>query len=305
MYKTILAPYDGSEAGSKALPIASDLARSSGARLYLLMVHDPSMFIPFVPGEVAVPVYDSVAVSEQRQQDEREVQRIVESLRAEGIDAAGTVLEGTVVETIAEHAQAIGADITVMSTHGRSGFNRLRLGSVAGSYITRTHTPTLLVRIQDDQHADVNVRRSGTLLCPLDGSEFAETILPHAIQFAESYGLRMELFSVTTPTALPMAPFGTEVLLSDPRDLDTMEHNRDDYLTRTAATCPAGTTTHVLTDVDVGRAIIEYARDEQPAAIALSTHGRGGLMRIMLGSVADEVIRGAPVPVLVYKPDKK
>jgi nucleotide-binding universal stress UspA family protein len=305
MYKTILAPYDGSETGARALPIASDLARSCGARLYLLMVHDPSMFIPFVPGEVAVPVYDSAAVTEQRQQDEREIQRIVESLQAEGVDAAGTVLEGTVVETIAEHAQAIGADITVMSTHGRGGFNRVRLGSVANSYITRTSTPTLLVRIHEDTQASTTIQKSGRLLCPLDGSEFAESMLPHAIQFAESYGLQMELFSVTTPTAIPMAPFGTEALIADPRDITTMEDNRDHYLERIAATCPPGTTTRVLTDMDVSNAIVEVAREEQPAAIALATHGRSGLMRMMLGSVADDVIRRAPVPILVYKPDKK
>jgi nucleotide-binding universal stress UspA family protein len=305
MYTTILAPYDGSDAGARALPIASDLARSCGARLYLLMVHDPSMFIPFVPGEVAVPVYDSAAVSEQRQQDEREIQRIVESLQAEGVDAAGTVLEGTVVETIAEHAQAIGADITVMSTHGRGGFNRVRLGSVATSYITRTSTPTLLVRIHEDADATTTINTSGRLLLPLDGSEFAESMLPHALQFAESFGLKMELFSVTTPTAIPMAPFGTEALIADPRDINMMEDNRDHYLERIASTCPAGTTTRVLTDMDVGDAIIEVAREEQAAAIAIATHGRSGLMRMMLGSVADEVIRRATVPILVYKPDTK
>lgn len=304
MYTTILVPYDGSETGARALPVASNIARRCGARLFVLMVHDPSMFIPFVPGEVAVPVYDSTVVSEQRHRDEQEVQRLVEALRAEGVDAAGTVLEGTVVETIAEHAIAIGADITVMTTHGRSGFNRLRLGSVAGSYVTRTATPTLLLRVLEDNSVP-ELPTGGTLLCPLDASAFAETILPHARQFAESLQLRMELLSITTPAAIPMAPFGTEALIADPRDLEAQEEKRDGYLDRIAATCPPGTTTRVVTDMAVGNAIIDVAKQERPVAIAIATHGRTGLMRLMLGSVADEVLRGATVPMLVYKPDVK
>jgi nucleotide-binding universal stress UspA family protein len=302
MYKSILVPYDGSDASAQALPTATSIARQCGARLYLLMVHDPSMFIPFVPGEVAVPVYDSAAVSELRQKDELEMQRVVASLQAQGLDVAGTVLEGTVVETIAEHAIAIGADITVMTTHGRSGFNRLRLGSVAGSYVTRTAVPTLLVRIHDDGSS--GWQGGGTLLCPLDGSEFAEAILPHAIQFAESFGLRMELFSVTQPASIPMAPFGTEVLITDPGDVALQEDNRSQYLERVAAQhCPPGTTTRVVSDMSVGQTICRVIEAERPAAVAIATHGRTGIMRMVLGSVADEVLRGASAPVLVFKPD--
>ena len=305
MYQTILVPHDGSEAGARALPIAASIAKATGARIYLLMVHDPSMFIPFVPGEVAVPVYDATVVSEQRHRDEMDMKRIVESMQGQGFEVAGTVLEGTVVETIAEHAIAIGADITIMSTHGRSGFNRLRLGSVANSFITRTATPTLLVRVTEDNSVAPQIHPGGTLLCPLDGSSFAEQMLPHAKRFAKSLGLHIELISVTTPAAIPMAPFGTEALIADPRDLQNQEDNRAHYLKRIAETLPAGTTTRVITDMAVGNAICQAISESKPAAVAIATHGRGGLMRMMLGSVADEVLRGGSVPVLVYKPDDR
>ncbi len=305
MYNTILVPTDGSETSSRALPVASSIARRCGARVHVLAVMDPSTFIPFVPGEVAVPVYDSSVVTEQRKRSEQEMQRIVASLIESGIEASGTVLDGTVVETIAEHAIEIGADITVMTTHGRSGFNRLRLGSVASAYVTRTSTPTLLVRILEDGRTP-EVPIDGTLLCPLDGSEFAESILPHAVAFASSAQLGMELMSVTIPAAIPMAPFGTEALIADPQDLQAQEENREHYLERVAAaSCPPGTATRVVTDMAVGSAIIEVAKSLQPAAIAIATHGRSGLMRLMLGSVADEVLRGADVPILAYKPNPK
>jgi nucleotide-binding universal stress UspA family protein len=305
MYRNILIPVDGSEAGAHALPVASAIAHHCGARLHVVMVHDPSTYIPFVPGEVAVPVFDEETISRQREESEAAVGRLVAELQSRGIPASGTVLEGTTVETIADHAVDIGIELTVMSTHGRSGFNRLRLGSVASGYVTRTSTPTLLVRVTAEGGARPAALPSGTLLCPLDGSPFSEAILPHARRFAESLGLQMELLSITTPSAIPMAPFGTEALLSDPRDLTAQEEGRQNYLERVAAGCPPGTTTRAITDMAVGNAIIEAARAEHVGAIALATHGRSGIMRFVLGSVADEVLRGAEAPILVYKPDTK
>lgn len=302
MYKTILVPSDGSETSARALPIAGRIAHACNARVHLLVVHDPSMFIPFVPGEVTVPVYDSNAALEQRAQSDRDMERLVEILRADGVDVVGTVLEGTVVETIAEHAIAINADLTVMTTHGRSGFNRIRLGSVAGAYITRTVTPTLLVRILEGGNS-TELEPGGTIMCLLDGSEFAESILPHATKLASSAKLSLELVSITSPAAIPMAPFGTEALIADPQDIQAQETHRQAYLEKVAATCPAGTSTRVVTDMAVGHAVIEIAKDTKPAAIAIATHARTGIMRFMLGSVADEIIRGTDVPVLAYKPD--
>lgn len=305
MYTSILVPIDGSDTGAQSIPVAAAIAAKCGARLHVAMVHDPSMFIPFVPGEVAVPVYDADAVSEQKREAEDTIAREVSALEAQGVSATGKLLEGTVVESLADYALEVGAELTVMTTHGRSGFNRLRLGSVASAYVTRTSTPTLLVRITEAGSASLNGIPSGRLLCPLDGSPFAESILPHARRFAEAMGMQMELLSVTTPSSIPMAPFGTEALLADPRDLNAQEDNREQYLERVAASCPPDTLTRVITDMSVGNAIIDVTREESIGVIAIATHGRGGIMRLVLGSVANEVLKGATVPTLVYKPDAK
>jgi nucleotide-binding universal stress UspA family protein len=99
-----------------------------------------------------------------------------------------------------------------------------------------------------------------------------------------------------------MAPFGTEALLADDSALRVEEHVREEYLHRMAATCPVGTTVHALTDMSASRGILECANDDAVGAIAMATHGRGGVKRFVLGSVADEVIRHAHVPMLVYRP---
>ncbi len=300
MYKTILVPFDGSVLSARALPIAVALARRTGATLQLALVHDPSAYIPFVPGEVAIPVYDAELVSEHRKQDQAALDGALAELTAQGISATGVLLEGTVIEALVEHAQTAGVDLTVMTSHGRSGFERLRLGSVATAYLTRATAPVYLVRGSgSDAPPELP---AGTLLCTLDGSPFAEAILPHAKTFAEAAGLTMALLSVAVPHAMPMAPFGAEALLVDDSAIALEEAGRRDYLTRMAADCAPGTTVHAVTDMSVSRAIIDEATRTSAGALAMATHGRGGLKRMMLGSVADEVIRNTHTPVLVFRP---
>lgn len=311
MYTTLLVPIDGSKFSARALPVAAALARRTGATLHVALVNDPSAYIPFVPGEVAVPLYDADLVKERREADQLTIDREVVALTAQGVRAVGTLLDGTVVETLVEYGQQIASELTIMTTHGRGGFARLRLGSIATAYLTRATTPVLLVHGTElsAEHSEEKGVYAPTLptaplLCALDGSPFAETMLPHAAQFADACGLTIELFSVTMPHSVDMAPFGTESLLADPTALQLEEEGRRAYLTRMAAACPPGTTTHCVTDMTAGRAILEEAVRINAGAIAMATHGRGGLSRMVLGSVADEVLRHATVPMLIYRPEK-
>lgn len=303
MYSTLVVPYDGSAHSARALPVAAALARCTGARVDLVIVHDPSAYIPFVPGEMAIPVYDQELVQAHRQRDADALERAVQELRAEGVTATGAVLDGTVVEALAEYVASHGADLVVMTTHGRSGFARLRLGSVAMGFLTRSTAPVLLVRGAGSELPEsAPVLPSGALLCTLDGSPFAEAVLPHARRFAEATGMTLHLVAVTVPQSISMAPFGTEAMLADHRALSADEHVREDYLHRMAAHYPLGTTVRAITDMSVARGILDAATEGRCGVIAMATHGRGGFKRMMLGSVADEVIRNADMPVLVYRP---
>lgn len=305
MYKTILVPVDGSEFSGRALPVAVELARRTGATLHLALVHDPSAYIPFVPGEVAVPVYDAGLVSAQREADLAQLNTSAESLASSGLRIVAKLLEGTVVESLVEYGQQVAAELTVMTTHGRSGFARLRLGSVAASYLTRATTPVLLVHGAGHQQdaPPTPALPEGILLCALDGSPFSEIILPHAAGFADACGMRLALVSVTSPHAVAMAPFASEAILADPAALEQEEQDRVAYLERTAKSCPPGTTTHGVIDMSVARAVLDEAARIGAGAIALATHGRGGFKRLMLGSVADELIRHSTLPLLVYRPE--
>jgi len=300
MYRHLLVPFDGSPFSARALPVASALAQRTGATLHLIMVHDPSAYIPFVAGEIAVPVYDAELVSDRRAEDHRLLQAEATTLLAHGLTVVSELLEGTTVEALSEYAARVGADLTVMTTHGRGGFARLRLGSVAKAYLARASAPVLLVRGGDSD--ETPVLPQGALLCPMDGSETSEAMLPHARAFAQAVGLPMALFAVIVPHHIPMAPLGTE-MLADPAALEVEEKGRDEYLRQLLPLCSPGTTTRSITDLSVGRAILDEAERLSAGAIAMATHGRSGLRRLMMGSVTDEVVRHSALPVLVYRPE--
>ncbi len=299
MYRDILVPIDGSAFSVRALPLATALARQSGAMLHLVLVNDPSSFIPFAAGEVALPVYDAQLIAERQAEDQHILDEAGAGIAASGVRVTTRLLEGTTVEALREYAVAVGADLTVMSTHGRGGFARVRLGSVAGAYLAHANAPVLLVTGSGDQAPAVP---SGPLLVTLDGSPLAERALPHAITLASTLGVPVALFGVTVPMAMPMAPIGTE-LLADPGAMETEVRSREQYLERMLVDCPPGSTMKAVTELVVGRSIIEEATRIGAGAIAMATHGRSGLMRMILGSVADEVVRHSDRPVLLYRPD--
>lgn len=304
MYETLLVPLDGSAFAAHAIPVAADIARRTNATVHLALVHDASAYIPFVPGEVVVPVYDATLVRERREADQSALDHAVQTLSAQGVRVVGALLEGTVIESLAEYGQQVATSLTVMTTHGRGGFERLRLGSVSTAYLMRATAPVLLVRAPvQARDAQSSHAPHGALLCPLDGSAFAECMLPHAATFAEACDMTLALFSVTTPHAIALAPFASEALLADPAMLEAEVDQRTDYLQRIATTCPSDCTVRNVSDMSVARAILDEAIRSGAGAIAIATHARSGLMRLMLGSVADEVIRQADVPVLVYRPD--
>lgn len=302
MYKSILVPFDGSGHSARALPVAAALAKRTGAAVQLAIVHDPSAYIPFVPGEVAIPMYDQEVVHAHRDRDQHALDAAVAHLQAQGLRATGVLLDGTIVEALEEHLAASGADLVIMTTHGRSGYARLRLGSVASAFITRATAPVLLVRGAGSEGEDTTALPSGTLVCTLDGSAFAESVLPHARTFAEATGMRMHLVAVSVPHSISMAPFGTEALLADDSALAAEEHGREDYLRRMLDRCPPDTTFDAITDMSVAKGILEATDRVRGGAIAMATHGRGGFKRFVLGSTADEVIRQAHTPLLIHRP---
>lgn len=290
MFRTILVPLDGSPVGEQALAAAARLARAVHATVHLVHVHYPNSLTPIVIE--TLPIIDAELQSLATQHEQFYLEQIAAAPVMQGIHTVTTLLEGEIAETLAAHAQAIQANLIVMTTHGWSGFEHFWLGSVAESLLRMTHTPLWLMRPGEPaQRAAQPLRR---ILVPLDGSTLSEQVLPHAQALASLDGARLILARV-------MARRRRSDEASDAEQKQQIEA----YLQEVASRLEAQ---GVPADIAVGaaeqpaRALLTLSRELQVDAIALATRGQGGWQRMMVGSTADKIIRASPIPVLAVRP---
>ena len=141
--KRILHPTDFSSASRPALREAVKLAKSTGAALELL--HAMTPFVPVGNMHVSPKLYDELADS-TRAWAQKEMEKLLKVARAAGVKTTSTIVEGTAADRIIRAARARRANLIVMGTHGRTGFSRLLLGSVAARVIAASPCPVLTVR---------------------------------------------------------------------------------------------------------------------------------------------------------------
>jgi nucleotide-binding universal stress UspA family protein len=289
MLKTILVPLDGSSLSEHALPYATRLACGTGARLVLVQATSPAP----LPGESTRAAPETTA-----QEAEVKLAVLVNRLRSEGVGAEARVSDEDAATAIRHATADEGADVIVMSTHGRGGLGRWIYGSVADRMLQTALVPVLLVPAACSARwpADRPLR----ILVPLDGSSIAEEALDLARALAELGGLELHLLRVVEPLA-PIEPYGGYVPpLVDDSALDTARQ----YLERIATplrTSGRMVTVRVATGGPAAQ-ISAAARDQQVDLIVLATHGRGGVTRLVMGSVAADVLRQASVPILMARP---
>ncbi|MEI7769904.1 MAG: universal stress protein, partial [Chloroflexales bacterium] len=178
MFHTILAPLDGSPASEQALATAARLAQHSQSTLHLAHVHSPYTTTPIMIE--GLPVIDDELHSRAADHELAYLRQAAASV----VTAADPIiarLDGPVAFTLSSYCHEIGADLLVLTTHGRSGFTQLWLGSVAEALLHSLSVPMLLLH---PAPAPVPPTPFRHILVPLDGSALAEQILPHAMALA-------------------------------------------------------------------------------------------------------------------------
>lgn len=302
MYQTLLVPLDGSPMGEQALPMAATIARDAGARLYLVHVYNRYRPI-YVEG---LPVIGDDVRALHKKHARAYLEKMRERLPAE-VQAQTRValLDGSVPEAIATYAGAVGANLIVMTTHGYGGLARAWLGSVADSLVRDSSIPILLLRPVEDSPAREWAAPLKQILVPLDGSSLSEQILKHAEDLARAMGGRLALLHVVEPVAAGGVPPVVTVSEVSGAGIEQREQTMKDYLdglARRLRTRGIEVETRVLVSSQPAAAILEDARRHGVDVIALATHGYSGLRRLLIGSVADKVLRGAETPILMFRP---
>lgn len=303
----ILVPLDGSPLAQEAVSLALALGRRHRQPVELAHVHQRP------PISAGAPHVDPRFDREQRAAMQRWLTAAAETAaREHGQAVTATFLDGAVGKTLGKYVARRAPGLVVMATHGRGGVSRAWLGSVADYLVRHVHVPLLLVRPESGQAANAAAafRR---VLVPLDGSQLAEQALEPALALCAPSEAEYTLITVVEPPelstpsvmmAVAASKAGTtaEALAGIGALRQSVAEQYVGLVGDQLRRRGVPVRTHVAVHPQPARAILDYQRKAGADLIALATHGLGGLMRFLVGNVADKVIRGASVPVLVVRP---
>jgi nucleotide-binding universal stress UspA family protein len=294
----ILVPLDGSEIAEQAIPYIAEVAAENAQITFIqviLEVHPERNLI----GHVTVP--------------KTEVEHRARVHAIEYLEATATrwravlpdaprfeVAVGDPVHEIIEAAKRLSCELIAVAGHGRSGIKRLAIGSVAESLAHKSPVPLLLVRIREaDEQRAAKVDR---IVVPYDGSELSRAAIPVAIDFARGTGIELTLVQVVNPVAYmppasPMDPsFSPEVYVDVMDEVET--EAVEGIKQATAEIAEYGVTAKFeLLKGSPAQVLIEQTRPDD--LIVMTSHGRSGLKRLILGSVAGRLVREGHAPVVL------
>jgi nucleotide-binding universal stress UspA family protein len=301
MYKVIMAPTEGSESERAAISAAVKLARLFEADLRLVRVDSVPVIIEPVPRAPMLAATEE-SIREERLARLRKLEALGTECRSLGdIRVMVALEEGPTSSTLADYARRFGVDLIVMSSHARGGVRRITLGSVTDYLIRHTNISVLVVRPPASFMGAIPQASFSRIVVPLDGSVLAEQILSQVAPLASSLHATVSLLRVLTPvthlqeqTMQPGLPWWDK----DIAVADACLARAERYLMSEGIKV----TKDVVLSDDVATAIIDYAARTKADLIAIATTGRGGMSRFVLGSVADEVTRKAPLSVLAFHP---
>ncbi len=267
MYEAVLVPLDGSELAERALISAAKIAQADGAAIKLFSV-----------------VEDTEHVAERRAYLEA---------KAKELGPRASAMEPVVAR---EPAGAIAGAITdrpnvllCMSTHGRTPVSRVFLGSVAGEVVRTIPGPVLAVGPHFDSARCTTLTE---MVVPVDGSRFSEAVLPLAVSWAQALRLSMILVSVLPPSNTPYIG-----------QTDVFESAYVSNLSSDLRRQGVNVQWEVLHGDRPAEAILDFiSRRTSGCLLVMSTHGRSGLERVVMGSVAGALVARVPCPMLVIRP---
>lgn len=301
----ILVPLDGSELSETMLPYAVALARATSCELALLRVVQPLNTAGPIFGGMETLELSWQILEGDEAQAKKYLEGVVRRLQAEALVAKAKVLKGEPATTIVTYAeQDPHVQLIAMSTHGTSGLGRWAFGGVAEKVLRASPVPLLLVRPQEEKEGSQEPHTPAyrTILVPLDGSAFAEQALEQARALASTTGAALVLVTVLFPRG---AYAENEVLTNEPWAIVEKEETERTtaYLAdMTQQLRSAGLETQSRLEYGYPpEVILQVSEEMQADLLVMSTHGRGGLQRLWLGSVAMKVVQGTAAPVLLVR----
>lgn len=303
MKKQILVPLDGSQLAEMILPHAIAYAQANEYTLTLLHVVAP----PTALNSNAWGMTPSVEIWEgwenEVESGKHYIQVVADRVRKLGMEVHAFVMEADPAECIVAFAQNHPEIVLIaMSTHGRSGIGRLVLGSVVERVLHTSPVPLLVAHPEHEENIldNIPVPEYRSILVPLDGSDFSVQALTQAKNLAVALNA-----SVTLVTATAEAPLGFDLnaMVTAPQEWTPERELQAEYLKQTVQQLQNGHI-HAQAVLEYGppaNAILKVADATHADIIVMSTHGRSGVQRFWLGSIAMKVVHDARCPVLLVR----
>jgi nucleotide-binding universal stress UspA family protein len=327
MFARILVSLDGSILAEHAIPMAARIARAAGGTVTLVRVTGiPNAYGPYLyqPYSSQAPVFAQEILDAEQAKAEYYLREVARSECLEDVTVEMKAYSGTAAATILEMAQLMHVDLIVMYSHGRTGFKRWALGSVAQKVARHCPLPVLLLREGSpetlDMHADM--RSPLRALVALDGSPFSEAALMPAAQLITALAAPGRAALHLTQVVKRQPAGGKEDYEVSVDEEEQAMQEAANYLGRIAEDVRKSqivvpelqVTWSVVAQEDVADTLIRMAElgedmsmaDVQACGlIAMATHGWGGLRHRMAGSVTGRVLDGTKLPLLIVHPQQQ
>lgn len=282
MFQRILVPLDGTKQAEAAIPFARELATTFGARLMLLHVEPPS-----------AAVMDEIAVDNR-------MEIIAAELRTAGIEASVVTEFGKAAPTIASTAVLDHVDLIVLTPETRTLLEGLRHPSVTADVLARTAAPILIAPTKGEESPKLLSYGGAQVIVPLDGSPLAEKALPLALRMARRFDRPMLLLNVIPLSRVIVA--GPETYALSRENVEAELRETQEYLSRVRSRLERTENVSVQTSFHRGvpaEVILAVAATKPGSLLVMSSHGRTGLMRVLLGSVTLDVARKTNLPLII------
>jgi len=286
MFDRILFPTDGSEGADVVFDRVLDIAETHGSTVHVLYVADTTQDSVTRVGGNVVDVLE--------REGETIVEATAERAAERGIPTVTDTLQGGVAATIDAYVGEYGIDLVAMPTRGRTGLERLLLGSTTDRVLRDSTVPVLTLDPVDDS----TTYPAGGVLVPTDGSAGAEAALEFSAELAAATGATLHVLCVVDESERTVE---SSADAGDGRASDVVE-------AATSVAEDAGVATvagAVETASSIRRAIESYAGTHDIDLVVMGARGRRGLERRLLGSVTERTVRSASVPVVTVPENRE
>ncbi len=309
MFTRILVPLDGSDRAEQAIPVAARIVRAANGTVILVQVTElPSNF--FTEGKYPSQIYSEDLIEEGKALAANYLYNVSKKPELVDLKTEIRVEYGDAAQSILAAVEPLEVDLIVMCSHGYTGFKRWALGSVAHKIIPHSSVPVLVLR----DGGPTLVAKPVYALVALDGSPMSEEVLAPVTQLvAELAPSEKKTLHLIHVVELPLTygRIGMSQYVNQMKE--EAKRQSQAYLAAVAERLTNGdvpgltVTTSVAVNVDIAEALVRVAQQELLAGghfdlVAMVTHGRSGLQRLLMGSVTDHVMSATKLPMLVVHP---